>query len=226
MTKGKAMKQLGLALGIFATALVLTSGTFARGNTPTAQTDKTQKGKTKMTTHAGKDVAVVETSMGTFEMELYRSDAPKAVENFVGLANKKYFDGMRVHRVAKGFVIQTGDDKSKDPAKAAEWGTGGSSLWGKDFEDELDTSKPSYKAGYKAGVIAMANRGPNTNSSQFFVCLRDVTLPHNYTIFGKVTDGMNVVEKIGAVDIIPGRMGPTDGRPKQDIMVKKIFMKK
>ena len=218
------MNRIAFALGIF--ALALTSGTFAQENTPMAQTDKTQKGKTKMTTHAGKDIAVVETSMGTFEMELYRSDAPKTVENFVGLANKKYFDGMRVHRVAKNFVIQTGDDKSKDPAMAAQWGSGGASIWGKDFEDELNANTASYKAGYKKGVVAMANRGPNTNSSQFFVCLNDVSLPHNYTIFGKVTDGMNVVEKIGAVEIIPGRMGPSDGRPKQDVMVKKIYMKK
>ena len=196
----------------------------------TAQTSKKPKGeKSKMTEstgHMGKHGAIVETSMGTFELELYADDAPKTVENFVKLAEKKYFDGMRVHRVSKGFVIQTGDDKSKDPKRMNEWGTGGQSIWGKPFEDELNPNTPSYKAGYKKGVLAMANRGPNTNTSQFFVCLNDVGLPNSYTIFGKVTKGMDVVEKIGAVEIIPGQMGPNDGRPKVDVLVKKITVKK
>ena len=173
----------------------------------------------------GKNTAVVETSLGSFEIQLYAQDAPKTVENFKKLALKKFFDGMRVHRVSKNFVIQTGDDKSKDPAKVEEWGTGGQSIWGKPFEDELNPNTPSYKEGYKMGVVAMANSGPNTNTSQFFVCLKDAPLPHNYTIFGKVTKGMDVVEKIGAVDIIPGRMGPTDGRPKTDVLIKKISLK-
>jgi len=144
----------------------------------------------------------------------------------VKLTEKKFFDGMRVHRIAKGFVIQTGDDKSKDPAKVAEWGTGGQSAWGMAFADELDKNTESYKAGYKRGVVAMANHGPNTNTSQFFICLKDVSLPHSYTIFGKVSKGLDVVDKIGAVDIIPGQMGPTDGRPKVDVLVKKITLKK
>ncbi len=173
----------------------------------------------------GKNTAVVETSLGSFEIQLYPQDAPKTVENFEKLAAKKYFDGMRVHRVSKGFVIQTGDDKSKDLKKIGEWGSGGQSIWGKPFEDELNPNTPSYKEGYKTGVVAMANRGPNTNTSQFFVCLQNIQLPHNYTIFGKVTKGMDVVEKIGSVEIIPGQMGPTDGRPKIDVMIKKITLK-
>ena len=163
--------------------------------------------------------------MGTFQMELYRSDAPKTVENFVKLAGKKFFDGMRVHRIAKGFVIQTGDEKSKDVAKAAEWGSGGQSIYGKDFEDELNPKTASYKEGYKKGVVAMANKGANTNSSQFFICLADVGLPHSYTIFGKVISGMDVVEKIGQVPIVP-KMGPSDGSPKTDVLITKITMKK
>jgi cyclophilin family peptidyl-prolyl cis-trans isomerase len=174
-----------------------------------------------------KEVGVIETSMGTFEVDLYRSDAPKTVENFVKLAEKKFFDGMRVHRVSKNFVIQTGDDKSKDPKKMAEWGTGGKSIYGKEFADELNPNTPSYKEGYKKGVLAMANRGPNTNTSQFFVMLRDnTTLPKNYTIFGKVIKGQEVVDAIGQVEIIPGAMGPTDGRPKEDVVIKKITITK
>ena len=198
---------------------LLLSGMAAMG-----QEKKTEKTEPK-SKKEGKEIAIVETSMGAFTVELYRSDAPKTVENFVKLTEKKYFDGMRVHRVAKGFVVQTGDDKSKDTTKVKEWGTGGQSVYGKDFEDELNPSTPSYKEGYKKGVLAMANKGPNTNSSQFFVCLADIGLPHKYTIFGKVIKGMDVVEKIGQVEIFPG-MGPNDGRPKKDVVVKKVTMKK
>jgi cyclophilin family peptidyl-prolyl cis-trans isomerase len=166
--------------------------------------------------------ASIETSMGTFEVELYANDAPKTVENFIGLAQQKYFDGQRFHRVSKNFVIQAGDDKSKDPKKKAEWGTGGKSILGKEFADELNPSAPSYKAGYLKGVLAMANRGPNTNTSQFFVMLRDnLNLPKNYTIFGKVVKGIEVVEKIGQVEIDPV-MGATDGTPKKDVQIKKV----
>jgi len=172
-----------------------------------------------------KEYAVLETSMGTFEVELYPQDAPKTVENFVKLAEKKYFDGMRFHRVVKGFVIQIGDDKSKDTAKVAQWGTGGKSIWGKEFADELNPNAPSYKEGYKKGVLAMANRGPNTNTSQFFIMLGDNTrLPKNYTIFGKVIKGQEVVDKIGEVEVMPV-MGQDDGRPKVDVVMKKVTVK-
>ena len=187
----------------------------SKGTTPAMQT----------TPHSQKEIAVLQTSMGTFEFELYRNDAPKTVENFVKLAEKKYFDGMRFHRVAKGFVIQTGDPNSKDPAKAAAWGTGRESIYGKEFDDELNPDTPSAKEGYKKGVVAMANHGPNTNTSQFFVCLRDVALPHKYTIFGKVVKGMGVVENIGQVEIVP-QMGPADGRPKKDVILKKVTIRR
>jgi len=186
------------------------------------------------------ELATVQTSMGTFEIGLYRKDAPKTVDNFVQLSRRKFFDGMRVHRVSQGFVIQTGDDKSKHAAKTNEWGTGGQSIYPHKvidkrtskmitvytFNDELNPDAPSYKEGYTKGVVAMANSGPNTNTSQFFVMLRDNTaLRKDFTIFGKVVSGMDVVEKIGAVEVIPGPFGPTDGRPKTDILVKKISVK-
>jgi cyclophilin family peptidyl-prolyl cis-trans isomerase len=151
------------------------------------------KGDRKATT---KEYAVVETSLGSFEIEFYGEDAPKTVDNFVRLAQKKYFDGMRFHRVVHGFVIQTGDEKSKNPAKVNEWGTGGRSIWGKEFEDELNPNAPSLQKGYQKGVVAMANRGPNTNTSQFFVMLVDnPRMPKLYTIFGKVVKGLDVVDK-------------------------------
>jgi cyclophilin family peptidyl-prolyl cis-trans isomerase len=174
-----------------------------------------------------RETATVETSLGRFEIEFYRNDAPKTVENFVKLAERKYFDGMRFHRVSRGFVIQAGDEKSKDTSKIREWGTGGKSIYGKEFDDELNPNTSSYKEGYKKGVIAMANRGPNTNTSQFFVMLNDnTTLPKNYTIFGKVVKGINVVDAIGQVEIIPGPMGPTDGRPKKEVLIKRVTIER
>ncbi|MGA9116312.1 MAG: peptidylprolyl isomerase [Bacteroidota bacterium] len=171
-----------------------------------------------------REIAVVETSMGTFEVLLHRSDAPRTVENFVRLAGKKFFDGMRFHRVAKNFVIQAGDENSKDTSRAASWGAGGQSIFGKPFEDELNPAAASYREGYRRGVVAMANRGPNTNTSQFFVMLKDAAMPKNYTIFGRVIKGQDVVDSIGAVDVIPS-MGPTDGRPRKDILIRKITIR-
>jgi cyclophilin family peptidyl-prolyl cis-trans isomerase len=170
--------------------------------------------------------ATIETSVGSFEIELYPDDAPRTVENFVKLAEQKYFDGTRIHRVSRSQgVIQMGDDKSRDTAKVKEWGTGGRSAFGKDFNDELDSTTPSYKEGYKKGVVAMANRGPNTNTSQFFIMLKDLPfMPKNYTIFGKVIRGIKVLDSIGRVEIIP-QLGVQDGRPKVHLLVKKITIR-
>ncbi|HUI64466.1 MAG TPA: peptidylprolyl isomerase [Bacteroidota bacterium] len=157
-------------------------------------------------------VAVIETTVGTIEAELYPADAPKTVENFIGLAGKKYYDGITFHRVVPGFVIQGGDPTGT--------GAGGKSLWGGEFADELNASTPSYKQGYIKGVLAMANHGPNTNSSQFFIMLADnTTLPKNYTIFGKVIKGMDVVEKIGHVALNPQTPAPPGTRP---VVMKKV----
>jgi cyclophilin family peptidyl-prolyl cis-trans isomerase len=169
-------------------------------------------------TTKGKTVnIIIETTKGNIELELYESDAPKTVANFVGLAEQGYYNGIIFHRISKGFVIQGGDSTGT--------GRGGKSIFGKEFDDELNPSTPSYKEGYKRGTVAMANRGPNTNTSQFFIMLGDVPMPKNYTIFGKVTTGMNVVDSIAAVEIIP-QMGPTDGKPKIDIVMKKVTVKK
>lgn len=162
--------------------------------------------------------AVIETTMGTVEAELYESDAPKTVANFVELANQGYFNGIIFHRIAKGFVVQSGDSTGT--------GRGGKSIYGKEFEDELNPNAISYQAGYLRGTLAMANKGPNTNTSQFFIVLDNAPwLPKKYTIFGKVTNGMDVVDKIAAVDIIP-QMGPKDGKPKVDVKMMKVTVKK
>jgi cyclophilin family peptidyl-prolyl cis-trans isomerase len=168
--------------------------------------------------NGGKMTATIETSKGTIEIELYQNDAPKTVANFAGLAEQGYYNGVIFHRVSKGFVIQGGDSTGT--------GRGGRSIYGREFEDELNPSAPSYQAGYQRGVVAMANRGPNTNTSQFFIILKDASwLPKNYTIFGKVTKGMEVVDSIAAVDIIP-QMGPTDGKPVADIVMTKVTIRK
>lgn len=162
--------------------------------------------------------AVLETSMGTIEIELYRKDAPRTVENFVKLAEQKYFDGTKFHRVAKGFVIQGGDPTGT--------GSGGKSIYGKPFEDEINPAAPSVIQGYVRGTVAMANSGPNTNTSQFFIVLQDAPrLPKAYTIFGRVVSGMDVVDRIGAVDITP-EMGARDGRPKTDVVVSSARIQK
>jgi cyclophilin family peptidyl-prolyl cis-trans isomerase len=178
-----------------------------------------QEGKEQPAPAPAKEYAVLETTLGTFEFELYRSDAPRTVENFVKLAERKYFDGILFHRISKGFVIQSGDPTGS--------GSGGESIYGKMFEDELNPEAPSYKQGYVKGAVAMANKGrPGTNSSQFFVMLEEKSwMPKNYTIFGRVTKGMDVVEKIGNVEVIP-RMGPNDGRPKVDVVLQKVTIRR
>ena len=161
-----------------------------------------------------KVVAVIETTLGTIQAELYPADAPRTVENFVGLAGQKYFNGVIFHRVVPGFVIQGGDPTGT--------GGGGKSIWGGDFADELNPAAPSYREGYKKGVLAMANRGPNTNTSQFFIMLEDNTsLPKNYTIFGRVTEGMDVVDAIGRVPL-KGGMGPDASKPVTPVVMKEV----
>jgi len=146
--------------------------------------------------------ATITTTAGTIEIELYGSDAPKAVQNFSALAAKKFYNGILFHRVIAGTVIQAGDPLTRDPAKRDEWGTGGESSFGTPFADELNPASLSYQRGYVQGTVAMANRGPNTNTSQFFIMLADNTtlrrpLEKRYTIFGRVVRGLETVQAIG-----------------------------
>lgn len=128
--------------------------------------------------------AVIETAKGKIEFEIY-PDASKAASNFIFLAKDGFYNGLTFHRVEKGFVIQGGDPKGD--------GTGGP---GYNFEDEPVTKS------YDKGIVAMANAGPNTNGSQFFIMLADRDLPPQYTIFGKVISGMDVVEQIQVGDVM------------------------
>ena len=130
--------------------------------------------------------AVIKTNKGDIHLELNPAEAPMTVNNFVTLARDGYYDGVTFHRVVPGFVIQGGDPTGT--------GSGGP---GYKFHDE------AVKRPYKAGTVAMANAGPHTNGSQFFICLEDQTgLPPNYTIFGDTVAGMDVVRNIRVGDVM------------------------
>ena len=135
--------------------------------------------------------ATIATEIGDIDVELFTESAPKATQNFVDLANKGFYDDVIFHRVIPGFVIQGGDGEfgKKATLNAGRVGTGGP---GYKFADE------PVKGNYTKGALAMANSGPNTNGSQFFICTDDLTgrLPKNYTLFGQVTRGLDVVDKI------------------------------
>lgn len=154
-------------------------------------------------------VAIIQTNMGTIEIELFADKTPKTVENFVGLANKGYYNGVIFHRVIDNFMIQGGDPTGT--------GRGGQSLWGGKFEDEF---VPELKHN-GAGILSMANAGPNTNGSQFFITLKETPwLDGRHTVFGKVIKGMDVVQAIGKV--------PTNqqDRPLKDVVMEKVTIEK
>lgn len=165
-------------------AVILAAGLFILIPTEKKETDAT-----KSADSVSAKKAVIKTEKGEIELELYPEVAPKTVTNFATLAKRGYYDNLTFHRVEPGFVIQGGDPKGD--------GSGGESIYGLTFEDELNPNSEVYQRGYLEGVLAMANRGPNTNSSQFFIMLADnSTLPKNYTIFGRVTKGMEVVKQV------------------------------
>lgn len=145
--------------------------------------------------HVSAQKATIKTKKGDIVLELYPNDAPKTVTNFATLAANGYYDGLTFHRVEIG-IVQGGDPIGD--------GTGGESIYGPEFEDELNPDTNSYKTGYAEGVIAMANRGPNTNSSQFFINQVDNNdkFAKAYTIFGRVVEGMDVVKSIQVDDEI------------------------
>ena len=153
--------------------------------------------------------ATITTNFGEIVFQTYDIDAPKAVENFIALAKKGFYNNLTFHRIIKNFMIQGGDPSGN--------GTGGP---GYSFADELNAQTESGKAGYKKGIVAMANAGPNTNGSQFFIMLADTPLPYSYTIFGKVIKGQEVVDKIGLVPT-----GAIDkDRPDNAVVIKSVVV--
>ena len=163
--------------------------------------------------------AVIETDKGAIELEFLANDAPKAVENFRLLAEHGYYNGVTLHRIVKGFMLQGGDPQGT--------GRGGESAWGGFFADEIQKESPLYLrgAGYKRGIVAMANMGPNTNGSQFFIMHQDHPLPPSYVIFGRVIKGQEVVDTLAE---LPTERGPDGGmsKPKSPPVMKKVSIRK
>jgi cyclophilin family peptidyl-prolyl cis-trans isomerase len=152
--------------------------------------------------------AVIQTNKGTIRFELLETDAPKTTDNFIKLAERGYYDGVIFHRVIKGFMIQGGDPTGT--------GRGGESAAGGRFNDEINSSSAVYQRGYKKGTVAMANAGPNTNGSQFFIMHGDYALPPNYTIFGRVTAGQEVVDAIATAGT------DRNDRPHSEVKMEKV----
>jgi cyclophilin family peptidyl-prolyl cis-trans isomerase len=150
----------------------------------------------------------ISTNLGDIVFQTYDSDAPKASDNFVKLAEKGFYNSVIFHRVISGFMIQGGDPTGT--------GTGGP---GYSFEDELNPNTQSYKQGYVRGTVAMANSGANTNGSQFFIMHKDYPLPHSYTIFGHVVKGLDVVDKIAATKT------DANDKPLAPVVMKSVTVK-
>lgn len=155
--------------------------------------------------------ATIKTSLGEMKVELYGDRVPQTAGNFAKLGEAGFYNGIKFHRVIKGFMIQGGDPLTKDDAKKSMWGTGGP---GYKFADE------KFEGSYTRGILAMANSGPNTNGSQFFIMHQDYPLPPSYVIFGKVTSGIEIVDKIAEL--------PTDARdcPLEPPVIESVIIAK
>jgi len=168
--------------------------------------DSEEKTPNKTTTNM---IAVMKTNYGEIRIELFGSDAPNTVANFVKLIKEEFYNGTKFHRIVKGFMIQGGDPLSRDNSLINSWGTGGP---GYEFNDEIHANNKNV-----IGTIAMANAGPNTNGSQFFINTADNNfLDAKHTVFGKVIYGMDVVSSIENI-----ATGPQD-RPMEDIIIGNI----
>ena len=151
----------------------------------------------------------LKTNKGDITFETFEDLAPNTVDNFISLSEDGFYDGLTFHRVIEGFMIQGGCPEGT--------GRGGP---GYTFDDEIDPGAEVYQGGYDKGVVAMANSGPNTNGSQFFIMVEDYPLPPKYTIFGQVTDGQGIADKISKVDT--DRMD----NPLEDIEIESVTINK
>jgi cyclophilin family peptidyl-prolyl cis-trans isomerase len=208
------MKHLVMTLFLVIAAMLVLETASAQDKSAKKTPDKSTTEKSAMSQASGKEIIVMETSMGTIEIEMFRSKAPKTVENFVQLAKKGYYNGIIFHRVIDKFMIQGGDPTGT--------GMGGESIYGAKFDDEI---APDLKF-EKAGILAMANAGKTrdghgTNGSQFFITLAPTTwLNGNHTIFGEVVAGMDVVQAIGKVPTSK----PGD-KPVTPVVMKSVHLK-
>ena len=148
--------------------------------------------------------AIIKTSLGDMKVEFFTSDAPMTVNNFINLAQDGYYDGVIFHRVISDFMIQGGDPSGTGHGDYGKYP-------GYQFQDELNNQIP-----YSKGILAMANSGPNTNGSQFFIMHVDYPLPYNYTIFGKVVEGLDVIDIIATVETGAG------DKPTSDVVIETV----
>jgi cyclophilin family peptidyl-prolyl cis-trans isomerase len=153
-------------------------------------------------------IANIRTNHGTIRFELLEEDAPKTTDNFIKLAERGYYDGVIFHRVISGFMIQGGDPTGT--------GRGGESASGGRFPDEINRTSELYQGKYTKGTVAMANAGPNTNGSQFFIMHADYPLPPSYSKFGRVIEGQEVVDAIASVE------KDSSDRPRTDVVMEKV----
>ena len=153
-------------------------------------------------------IANIKTNLGTIRFELLEEDAPKTTDNFIKLAERGYYDGVIFHRVISGFMIQGGDPTGT--------GRGGEAASGGRFADEINRSSELYRGAYTKGTVAMANAGPNTNGSQFFIMHADYPLPPSYSKFGRVIEGQEVVDAIASVE------KDRNDKPRTDVVMEKV----
>ncbi len=158
----------------------------------------------------GNRTAVIETNKGAIKFELLEQDAPKTTENFRLLAERNYYDGVIFHRVIPNFMIQGGDPLGE--------GYGGESAWGGKFDDEINRDSELYAGIYEKGTVAMANSGPNTNGSQFFIMHIDYPLPPSYTKFGKLLEGQEVVDAIATVE------RNQNDKPLEQVVMERVYI--
>lgn len=153
--------------------------------------------------------AIFDTSMGTIKIELFENKMPITTKNFIDLAKKGFYDGTKFHRVITDFMIQGGDPLSKDNSKKSYWGTGDP---GYKIKDEFHLKLSNIR-----GAIAMANAGPNTGGSQFFINTVDNTyLDSKHPVFGQVIEGMEIVDQISKVQ------KDNQDKPREDVVIKKL----
>jgi len=158
--------------------------------------------------------AVIETDAGNIKFELLENEAPRTAENFRLLAERGFYNGTIFHRVISGFMIQGGDPNGD--------GTGGQTATGQPLPNEINRSSPLYQGGYRRGLVAMANKGiPETGSSQFFIMHQTYPLQPNYTVFGRVVEGMDVVDKIAAA---PNTGASNQNRPVTPVKMNKVYV--
>lgn len=162
--------------------------------------------------HGTTDSVIFTTNQGSFTVQLEKEKAPKTTTNFIKLATEGFYDGQRFHRIIEDFMIQGGDPLSKDQNMKPRWGTGGP---GYTFADEFHSDLSNV-----TGTISMANAGPNTNGSQFFINVKDNTfLDGRHAVFGKVTSGMDIVMKISKLST------DQSDKPLEDVIVEKVEVK-